>query len=118
MPRIYQTIAVAAAGTPVCLGTGTTSAAQAGGQATWVKKLKIQALHGTGVQYGYALTAPAGTVPAHGTSGQLMGEIPPAASTGPGLPFDETMTDIPRDLNTLWIDASHSADTFVASYDL
>lgn len=118
MARIYQTVTVAAAGTPVCLGNGLTTAPAAGLTPQWVKRLKIQGLHGASAAFGYALTAPTGTVPAHGTSGQLMGEIPPGSSTSPGNPpFDESTTDVPRDLNTLWVDASHSGDSFVASYD-
>lgn len=118
MPRVYQTVTVSAAGTPVCLGNGLTTAVGKGTQPQWVKRLKIQALHGSSAAYGYALTAPTGTVPAHGTSGQLMGEIPPASSTGPGNPALFEDTDIPFDLNTVWVDASHSGDSFVAGYDV
>ncbi len=117
MPRVCQTITVAAAGTPVCAATGTTSAVAKGTQSRWVKNPMVQALHGESVAFGYLLAAPAGIVPAHGTSGQLLGEIPPGSSTGPGVPFSMPVSEVPYDLHGLWVDASHSGDAFVLSYD-
>jgi hypothetical protein len=116
MPRVCKTITVATAGTPVNLATGTTSAPQKGGTPQWAKNVLVQALHGSSAAFGYLLTAEAGTVPSHSTSGQLVAEIPPASSTGPGTPVFE-YSDVGRDLNTVWVDASHSGDAFAASWD-
>lgn len=116
MARTCITVTVSAAGTPVNLATNATSANPKGSAPIWVKKLRVQALVGSSTAYGYLLTAPQGTTPAHGTSGQLLEQIAPATTTVPGIPTQE-LEDSGTDLNTLWVDASHSGDTFVASWE-
>ena len=75
------------------------------------------AIGGTG--YGLICIVPVGTTPAAscGTAGQLSGQLAPASTTAPGGSWSDSVATPGGSINlqTVWIDGSHSGDVVTIS---
>ena len=119
--RTNRTITVAA-GTPVNLATGGTTALAKGVQPMWVSRVFIQMLVG-GSGYGiiYDGVLPGRLPNAAGSASPDVtahlaaspSAVAPGGSYGDG---DQFRDEVAIDANQIWIDGSHSGDLIAASF--
>lgn len=112
-PRINQTFTITA-GTPICVGTGTTTSQRA---PIYAARVFVQMqTGGTGVGYVMdGINYP--RVPSHSNSTDLTATLAAASSSAPGGSYSDTSEpNKTMDVTRLWLDGSHTGDTITVSY--
>jgi hypothetical protein len=111
--RINQTFTITA-GTPICVGTGLTTASTGARMAV---RVFIQALSGANAGVVYVMDGISyGRIPSSSSSSDLTAQLSPASASAPGGNYSDVDTVSLIDMNQLWIDGAHTGDKVQVSF--